>query len=226
MRDRISTPETEVEDEQEEAMTRSLIIAHQCTVDTLEQLEEEVFQQPADYDLISRSLTPEIPLLGRVVRAPVGHKPSRSVDNRDIRSSSPAKDLASQRASEWINNLIFDNSPLPLGFRRQTWGAAECALFLEQQPYYFLQKWTDQGEHLHEMQRQSIRHLEEPEMQEVSTNRNYEETSTFKNLTNSVTDLQNQHQQQSLPTSARNLNSIPHILTTIPFLHDIAGMYP
>jgi hypothetical protein len=130
-------------------MTRSLIIAHQCTVDTLQRLEDEEVQQlPTESDPLSPPLTPGPSSISRVLRAPVGHKPSRSIDKRTFRSPLYAGDSDRKRVSVWINDLIFDKSPLPLGFRRQTWGEAECAMFLDQQPYYFLRKWTDQGEHL------------------------------------------------------------------------------
>jgi hypothetical protein len=138
-------------------MTRSLIIAHQCTVDTLQRLEgEEVRQLPTNSDPLSPPLTPGLPPIGRVVRTTAGHKPSLSFDNQKFRLPSPAGVSGRERASVWINDLIFDNSPLPAGFRRQTWGDAECSLFLDQQPYYFLQKWTDQGEHLNELRRKDI----------------------------------------------------------------------
>lgn len=208
---RASTLETEAEDERDETMTHSLIIAHQCTVDTLQRLEEEVQQQPTEGDLVSPPLTPGSPPLGRVVRAPAGHKPSRSFDNQNIRFPAPAKDLASKRASVWINNLIFDNSPLPLGFRRQTWGDAECALFLDQQPYYFLQKWTDQGEHLNELRRTSIEHPIGHGVQEDSTNEKDEETTL---LLNSATNSQTEYRQQNPSTGAWNFGSVPEISTS------------
>ena len=130
-------------------MTRSLVIAHQCTVDTLQRLEdEEVQQSPTESDPLFPPLTPGPSSIGRFVRAPVGHTPSRSIDKRTFRSPLYAGDSDRKRVSVWINDLIFDKSPLPLGFRRQTWGEAECATFLDQQPYYFLRKWTNQGEHL------------------------------------------------------------------------------
>ena len=139
-------------------MTRSLIIAHQCTVNNLQRLEhEEVEQQITEPDPLSPPLTPSTHPPGRVVRGPSAHKASRSLDDRG-RSPIYEGDPASKRASVWINSLIFDKSPLPLGFRRQTWSDADCVLFLNQQPQYFLQKWTDQGEHLKELQRQSIKH--------------------------------------------------------------------
>jgi hypothetical protein len=138
-------------------MTRSLIIAHQCTIDTLQRLEEEeVRQLPTNSDPLSPPLTPGPSPIGRVVRTTAGHKPSRSFDNQNLRLPSPTGISEWKRASIWINGLIFDNSPLPTGFRRQTWGDAECTLFLDQQPYCFLQKWTDQGEHLSELRRRDI----------------------------------------------------------------------
>jgi hypothetical protein len=200
-------------------MTRSLIIAHQCTVDTLQRLEEEVLQQQqqtTEGDIISPPLTPGTPPLGRVIRGQSGHKSSRSFDNQNIRFPFPTKDLASKRASVWINNLIFDNSPLPLGFRRQTWGDAECALFLDQQPYYFLQKWTDQGEYLKELRRKSTEHPLGNDMQETSTDGEDEETKRVHNepLLDSVINSQTEYKQQHLSTDAWNPGSIPEVPTT------------
>lgn len=138
-------------------MTRSLIIAQQCTVDTLQSLEEEeVQQQSSGDDTLSPPLTSETPPLGRVLRIQARHRYSRSFDNPNFPPPSPAKNLERKRASVWINDLIFDKSPLPPGFRRQTWGDAECALFLDQQPHYFLQKWTDQGERLNDLRREYV----------------------------------------------------------------------
>jgi hypothetical protein len=138
-------------------MTRSLVIAHQCTIEILQRLEEEeVQQQPKEGGPLSPPLTPGTSPLGFIVRGPTGHKSPRSFDNQNFKLLSPSADPDKKRTSVWINNLIFDNSPLPPGFRRQTWGDAECSLLLDQQPYYFLQKWTDQGEHLKELQRKIV----------------------------------------------------------------------
>jgi hypothetical protein len=198
-------------------MTRSLIIAHQCTVDTLQRLEEEVFQQQTmEGDIISPPLTPGTPPLGRVIRGQSGHKSSRSSDNQNIRFPFPSKDLASKRASVWINNLIFDNSPLPLGFRRQTWGDAECALFLDQQPYYFLQKWTDQGEYLKELRRKSIEHPLGIDIQETSMEGEDEEIKGVHNepLLNSPANSQIEYKQHHLSPYAWNPRSFPEVPTT------------
>jgi hypothetical protein len=180
-------------------MTHSLIIAHQCTVDTLQRLEEEVLlqqQQTTKGDLPSPPLTPGMPPLGRVIRGQSGHKSPRSFDNQNSEFPSPTKNLASKRASIWINNLVFDNSPLPLGFRRQTWGDAECTLFLDQKPYYFLQKWTDQGKNLKELRRKSVRHPLGYEIQEPLANGEDEETELVHNerLLNSTINSQTANQ--------------------------------
>jgi len=140
---RNSTLETQAEDEHEQAMTHSLIIAHQCTVDTLEKLEDEEDQQSPnekDDNPLQSGALPS-PVTAQVLRLPARDKPSRSPRGDPILN-------AEKRASIWINDLVFDSSPLPSGFRRQTWGDRECSMFLEQQPYYLLQKWTDQGETL------------------------------------------------------------------------------
>ena len=130
----------------ERTMTHSLVIAHQCTVDTLERLEdEEVQQSSVENGEPSPPRTLGLSSISRILRLPARHKPSRSLNRQNRQPPSPERDFQKKRASVWVNNLMFDNSPLPPGFRRQTWGDTECTSFLEEQPYYFLQKWTDQG---------------------------------------------------------------------------------
>lgn len=124
-------------------MTRSPIIAQQCTVDTLQMLEDEQAQQ-LPTGVLSPPLTLGSSSMDGIVRIPTGYQPSRSFHNQNLlSSSSPGGYSERKRASVWINGLMFDNFPLPPGFRRHTWGDTECDLFLEQQPYYSLQKWTD-----------------------------------------------------------------------------------
>jgi hypothetical protein len=162
-------------------MTRSLIIAHQCTVDTLQRLEDEEAEQPHS-GVLSPPLTPGSSSMERVVRVPARQIPPRSFDNQNFHPPSPVRDSERKRASVWINGLMFDNSPLPPGFRRQTWGDTECALFLEQQPYYFLQKWTDQGEHLDQMRRL---HIDQPPSQDAQSNLTDKEAAEAKPPVNS-----------------------------------------
>lgn len=126
-------------------MTHSLIIAHQCAVTDLERLEDEEDRQERS----EKSETPPpsgalpSPRTARILRIPIASKTPLSLGVR----SGVSRDLvARKRTSVWMNNLMFDDSPLPSGFRRQTWGDRECSVFLEQQPYYLLQKWTDQAE--------------------------------------------------------------------------------
>jgi hypothetical protein len=129
-------------------MTHSLIIAHQCSVDDLERLENEEDRQ----GMSEKSETPPpsgalpSPSTARILRIPIG---SKSPLSPRVRGGDRGEVIAGKRTSAWMNNLMFDNSPLPSGFRRQTWGDRKSSLFLEQQPYYLLQKWTDQAEYLH-----------------------------------------------------------------------------
>lgn len=143
-------------------MTQSLVIAHQCTIDTLQKLEQAVSkeqeQQTTETGLLSPPLTPRVPPRStspstQVLRAQPGYRSPRLVNNQNLRLPSSIKDAASKRASVWINKLMFDESPLPVRFRRQTWGDAECTFFLDGQPDYFLQKWTDRGECSEELPR-------------------------------------------------------------------------
>jgi hypothetical protein len=139
-------------------MTRSLIIAHQCTVDTLQRLEEEEIQQPhTESDPPSPPSTPDPFSIGRVVRVPAEPQPSRPFNNQNFWLPLRAEESTGKRASIWMKDLMFDNSPLPDGFRRQTWSESGSA-FIDQQPYYFLRKWTDQGERLSEMRKMNFEH--------------------------------------------------------------------
>jgi hypothetical protein len=51
----------------------------------------------------------------------------------------------SKRASVWVSNLIFNNSPLPTGFRRNTWGDTVSAPTIASQARYLVQAWTAQA---------------------------------------------------------------------------------
>jgi hypothetical protein len=213
---RVSTRQTDIEDEQDDTITRSLIIAHQCTVDNLQRLEnEEVQQQAAESNPMSPQLPPGTLPLDRVLRAPTIHKPSRSFD-KQIRSPIHARNPKSKRASVWINSLIFDDSPLPLGFRRQTWCDSEYALFLDKQPYHLLQKWTDQGEHLEELRKQN-EHLVGGAIHAGSDNRKDEEVTLDPrdNLLDSAVISQNEHKQRGLATSGGTFASRPPISPTL-----------
>jgi hypothetical protein len=156
-------------------MTHSLIIAHQCTVDDLERLEDEEGRQ--GWSENSKTPPPSgtlpSPSTARIVRVPTGNKTPLSPG---ARSGVLGGVIAGKRTSVWMNNLMFDDSPLPSGFRRQTWGDRECSMFLEQQPYYLLQKWTDQAENLQstksdvvEIRREPPRSISDPIDAEITT---------------------------------------------------------
>ncbi|KAE8449897.1 hypothetical protein EG329_007374 [Mollisiaceae sp. DMI_Dod_QoI] len=154
---RVSTSETQAEDEHEEMMTRSLIIAHQCTIDTLHRFEaDEMEQLGTESGMPSALSVPEVSSAEGIVKSPTAQKQSQSFSNQSTQKLSPTGDSERKRASIWINDLLFDENPLPQGFRRQTWGDKDCAFFIQQQPYYFLRKWTDQGARLNEMWRKPV----------------------------------------------------------------------
>jgi hypothetical protein len=108
---RTSTIETQADDEHEQTMTHSLIIAHQCTVETLERLE----------DGPSPPLTPGASSIARTLKTPTRYKPSRSFDSQKSQWPLCSPDIGRKRASVWINDLIFETASLPPGFRRHTW---------------------------------------------------------------------------------------------------------
>ncbi|KAH7386557.1 hypothetical protein BKA64DRAFT_711776 [Cadophora sp. MPI-SDFR-AT-0126] len=109
----VSTIAEQLEDEQEQAVIQGLIIANRCAVDELETLENEAEEQDEE-----------------------------KYDPPGTRTSEVKRIIKSKRASVWANSLIFDNSPLPSGFRRNTWGDTASAPTIASQAHYLVQAWT------------------------------------------------------------------------------------
>lgn len=149
-RDRLSTAETDLEDEQEELMTQSLAIAQKCAVDRLEKLEEEELEveEPDDPEATAIDV----------------HERTRLIE-----STPPGRQLSNppttrpQRNSVWLNELLsLDNAPAD--YRRVS--TASDARRFSQLPH-LLWKWTDQGEHwtqLHEEAHPLDQRQEEPHL--------------------------------------------------------------
>ena len=134
---RMSTAETELEDEQEELMTHSLATAQKCAVDRLEKLEDEELEREDSDD-------PEVSPLEVQER-------SRLIEsNPGAGMPLPSFPLTGgKRASVWLNELLsLDNAPSE---HPHTAPSSDSRRF-SQLPL-LLWKWTDQGEHwtkLHE----------------------------------------------------------------------------
>jgi hypothetical protein len=131
---RASTIEEQLEDEQEQAVIQGLITAHQCTVDQLEALENEAEAQNAEQDdSIPEARSSEV----EVMQIRTGDREGLISDG-----SAQKRTTESKRASVWVSNLVFNNSPLPSGFRRNTWGDTISAPTIASQARYLVQAWT------------------------------------------------------------------------------------
>jgi len=122
-------------------------VAHQCAVNQLERLEsEEAEERNSETGEESSSTTEsQTPTTG-IVRLQTGEGADRMLQLFDDQPVVPPATSGSgkqKRASTWVKDLIFDNSPLPSGFRRQTWGDGISSMDNAQQAYYLVQKWTD-----------------------------------------------------------------------------------
>jgi hypothetical protein len=144
---RVSTVDTILEDEQEQTVIHSLIVAHERAVNQLERLEsEEAEEQNSEAREQSSSATEtQSPTTGidRLQTRDGANRMPGLFDEQPIYSPAASGSGKQKRASTWVKDLIFDNSPLPSGFRRQTWGDGISSMDNAQQAYYLVQKWTD-----------------------------------------------------------------------------------
>jgi len=141
-------------------MSQSLIIAHQCAVDTLEKLEdEEVKQQTPDNGgpppNITGARSATIQAL-RLLKGNRAYELSRIFGDQEFQPPAALTTVAEQRASIWVNDLIFDKGLLPFSFRRHTWGDGASPSSVAQHPDYLLEKWTDQRGHFNEMRSECV----------------------------------------------------------------------
>jgi hypothetical protein len=98
------------------------MVAHQCTVDSLQALKDEEHQESQEEDVEQHSLPFDTGSVSVKRAMGVRHRPSRSLDSQIVPLPSSPEDFRQKRASVWLIDLIFDSSPLPAGLRRQTWG--------------------------------------------------------------------------------------------------------
>jgi hypothetical protein len=136
---RHSTLETQQEDEQEQAVTESLIIAQQCAVEELERLEDE--QETAESDDLF-SPTEEI------IPDSDGAQSSRPVVRRPVLPRLETGMNDGKRRSVWLTDMLFGNN-IGQDVRRQSLASVlTSSTYQSQQSVYLLQKWTNQGDGL------------------------------------------------------------------------------
>lgn len=130
-------------------MIQSLIVAHRCAVDQLERLEnEEVEERNFGVGEQSSSANEEQSATTAILRLPTKSRANRMpwlFDHRLVYPPATQGSVKQKRASAWASDLIFDNSPLPSGFRRQTWGDGISSSDMAQRADYLIQKWTDEA---------------------------------------------------------------------------------
>ena len=161
-----SSAETDFEDEQDEMVTQSLVIAQQDAINRLEKLEmEDEKLHRAEEDMIPN-------LEGSAHERFAGHKRYGSIGYGSLATNSPEcpaefpmspssgtlspKGLPQQkRRSVWLSNLLAGNV-LDDESRRLSSDSANSKI--HQLPE-LLRKWTDQGDHWNEMH--PIQHAEE-----------------------------------------------------------------
>lgn len=135
---RLSTIESQEEDDQEEAVTQTLIIAQQATVAELERLEEE--QESTDIDH---------PLSADEETNPNSEGQSATAPTHPSIPPSPRNEA--NRRSAYLNDILFGSSidvdPRPRSLESNwtsthSWRQSSTS---SRQSVYLLQKWTDQG---------------------------------------------------------------------------------
>ncbi|KUJ07768.1 uncharacterized protein LY89DRAFT_789455 [Mollisia scopiformis] len=134
---RASTIDKQLEDQQEQVIIQGLIAAQRCAVDQLETLENEAEEQ----DSHQRDPIPKI-------KSPDALDEISATEDREQvmgDESEDERDVKKQRDSVWVNDLIFSNSPLSPGFRRNTWDDAVSSPSIESQAAHLFQVWTDQA---------------------------------------------------------------------------------
>jgi hypothetical protein len=146
---RLSTIETEREDEQDQTVAQSLIIAHQHTIDTLERLEEEDEEQQAEIRRLSPRISLSTPSHPERASPMQAHRFSRSYDSRAIQELMDYASQQNKRASVVMNDLVLGDMSLSVDLRRQS--RRDSMALLDRQPSILLRKWTDQGDRFKEL---------------------------------------------------------------------------
>jgi Ras association (RalGDS/AF-6) domain len=141
------TIETQVEDEHQRVVTQSLLVARQCAVNELEDLEDS---EPLGHSGPELSQSVEnmagfrsAVSASRGMRSPNRH--SRIMDGALLPSPSVLGDTQERRSSVILNEVMPGN---PTEMRRLTWEDALSSPYIRAQPVHLLRKWTEQGSRL------------------------------------------------------------------------------
>jgi hypothetical protein len=196
---RHSTLETQEEDEQEQAVTESLIIAQQCAVEELERLEDE--QEIAEADDHFSPTEEIIPDLE-------GAQSSRPVIRRPILPRLETGMNDGKRRSVWLNDMLFGNN-VGQDVRRQSLASVlTTSTYQSQQSVYLLQKWTNQGDGLANFdveasssQEDFLRHTDPAPVQLTD-----DSESRIIEYSNSATALKDKGETASTPSTTKPAN--------------------
>lgn len=151
---RMSTDTTLVEEEQDKAVTQSLVIAQQCAVEQLEFYEDEVEKEESEAMLLPAlnhaptraSTQTRRRSMGRLVRMFSGL--SVVTDLPTPVSAPPRPPTRNERASIWLDSILappdLPKGPHP-GKQRQK---RMSSVGTENAPAQLLRKWTDQADNL------------------------------------------------------------------------------
>jgi hypothetical protein len=151
---RLSTDTTLVEEEQDKAVTQSLVIAQQCAVEQLEFYEDEVEKEAEaamllpGLDHVTTRPNEQIRRrsMGRLVRMFSGL--SVVTDLPTPTSAPPRQPTRAERASIWLDSILAppneSQGPHP-GKQRQK---RMSSVGTENAPLQLLRKWTDQADNL------------------------------------------------------------------------------
>jgi hypothetical protein len=120
---------------QVDAIIQGLIVAHRCAVDQLEALESEAEEQDAE------QVAPILGAQSSETQAMKIKTWNRERVTGDV--GVQQRRMTKKRASVWVSDLIFDNTPLPSGFRRNTWGDTVSSPNIASQARHLVQVWTD-----------------------------------------------------------------------------------
>jgi hypothetical protein len=151
---RLSTQSTLVEEEQDKAVTQSLVIAQQCAVEQLEFYEDEV-EKELEAEMLLPALTPASSQtsvqtrrrsMGRLVKMFSGL--SVVTDLPTPATAPPPLPTRTERASIWLDSILAPpnelQGPHP-GKQRQK---RMSSVGTENAPLQLLRKWTDQADNL------------------------------------------------------------------------------
>ena len=169
---RLSTDSTLIEEEQDKAVTRSLVIAQQCAVQQLEDYEDQVEKEQEtamrlpglDHATTRPNLKVRRRSMGRLVKMFSGL--SVITDLPTPSATPPRPPTRAERASIWLDSILAPLNepqyPHP-GKKRQK---RISSVATENAPLQLLRKWTDQADNLNpNVQSHSpTQHHEQPEI--------------------------------------------------------------